>query len=58
MMGVSAQQTRINVAIAAWPWPSYFSPEARMKGIRLQISKWRRPSLKLNQYMQKQPDFI
>ena len=44
MMGVSAQQTRINVAIAAWAWPSYFSPEARMKGIRLKTSKWRRPS--------------
>jgi len=44
MMGVSAQQSRINVAIAAWPWPSYFSPEARMKGIRLKTSKWRRPA--------------
>ena len=44
MMGVSAQETRINVAIAAWAWPSYFSPEARMKGIRLKTSKWRRPS--------------
>ncbi len=44
MMGVSAQNNRINLAIAAWPWPSYFSPEARMKGIRLQISKWKRPS--------------
>jgi len=44
MMGVSAQDTRINVAIAAWAWPSYFSPEARMKGIRLKTSKWRRPS--------------
>jgi branched-chain amino acid aminotransferase len=44
MMGVSAQQNRINLAIAAWPWPSYFSPEARMKGIRLQVSKWKRPS--------------
>ncbi|NQU62345.1 MAG: branched-chain amino acid aminotransferase [Rhodospirillales bacterium] len=43
MMGVSAQATRINVAIAAWAWPSYFSPEARMKGIRLKTSKWRRP---------------
>ncbi|NQU59642.1 MAG: aminotransferase class IV, partial [Rhodospirillales bacterium] len=40
MMGVSAQETRINVAIAAWAWPSYFSPEARMKGIRLKTSKW------------------
>lgn len=44
MMGVSAQDNRINVAIAAWEWPSYFSPEARMNGIKLQISKWKRPS--------------
>ena len=44
MMGVAAQANKINVAIAAWEWPSYFSPEARMKGISLQISKWKRPS--------------
>lgn len=44
MMGVSAQSNRINVAIAAWEWPSYFSPELRTKGINLQISKWKRPS--------------
>ncbi len=44
MMGVSAQQTRINVAIAVWEWPSYFSPEARMRGIRLTRSQWRRPA--------------
>ena len=44
MMGVSAQETKINVAIAAWAWPSYFSPAARMKGIRLKTSEWRRPS--------------
>lgn len=44
MMGVSAQHNKIQVAIAAWPWPAYFSPEARMKGIRLQTTKWRRPS--------------
>jgi len=44
MMGVSAQSTRINVAIAAWEWPSYFSPEARMKGLRMQISDWQRPA--------------
>ena len=29
MMGVSAQDTKIHLAIAVWPWPSYFSPEAR-----------------------------
>lgn len=44
MMGVSAQNNRINVAIAAWPWPSYFSPEAREKGISLRTSDWRRPA--------------
>jgi len=44
MMGVSAQATKIHMAIAAWPWPSYFSPEARMKGIRLKTAPWRRPA--------------
>lgn len=44
MMGVSAQKNTIHLAIAAWEWPSYFSPEARMAGIRLQTSKWKRPS--------------
>ena len=42
-MGVSAQSTRINVAIAVWEWPAYFTPEARMKGIRLTWGKYRRP---------------
>ncbi len=44
MMGVSAQANRINVAIAIWQWPSYFSPEARLRGIRLKTASWRRPS--------------
>ncbi len=44
MMGVSAQASNIHVSIATWPWPSYFSPEARMKGIKLQTSSWRRPA--------------
>ena len=44
MMGVSAQQTRINVAVAAWEWPAYFTPEARLQGIRMTVSKWRRPA--------------
>ncbi|MCP4071774.1 MAG: branched-chain amino acid aminotransferase [Hyphomicrobiales bacterium] len=43
MMGVSAQNNRINVAIAAWQWPSYFAPEERLKGIRLDIAEYRRP---------------
>ncbi len=43
MMGVSAQQSRINVAIAVWEWPSYFKPEEKLKGIRLDMAKYRRP---------------
>ncbi|MGB7205223.1 MAG: branched-chain amino acid aminotransferase [Anderseniella sp.] len=43
MMGVSAQITRINVAVAIWEWPSYFDAEQRLKGIRLDMAKWRRP---------------
>ena len=44
MMGVSAQNTKINFAVAVWEWPSYFDPDERLKGIRLSLSKWRRPS--------------
>ena len=44
MMGVSAQNTAINVAIACWSWPSYFTPEERLKGLRLDISDWARPA--------------
>ncbi|GEO80978.1 branched-chain amino acid aminotransferase [Pararhodospirillum oryzae] len=44
VMGVAAQQSKINVAIACWVWPSYFSPEAKMKGIRLCMAPWRRPA--------------
>jgi branched-chain amino acid aminotransferase len=43
-LGVSAQLTKIHVAIASWEWPSYFSPELRDKGIRLTVSPWRRPA--------------
>ncbi len=44
MMAVSAQNTKIHVAIASWPWPSYFSPAEKLKGIRLDIAQWRRPA--------------
>jgi branched-chain amino acid aminotransferase len=43
-MGVSAQKTKIHVAIAAWQWPAYFSPEMKEKGLRLNIAKYRRPA--------------
>jgi len=44
MMAISAQQTKIHVAIAAWEWGSYFDPNLKLKGIRLDISKWKRPA--------------
>ncbi|MEP3275994.1 MAG: branched-chain amino acid aminotransferase [Stappiaceae bacterium] len=43
MMGVSAQDNTIHLAIAAWEWPSYFAPEERLKGIRLDMAEYRRP---------------
>jgi branched-chain amino acid aminotransferase len=43
MLAVSAQQTRIHLAIAAWAWPNLFG-ENRMKGVRLGMAQWRRPA--------------
>lgn len=44
MMAVSAQHSTIHVAIATWLWPSMFDPAVKMKGIRLDIAEWKRPS--------------
>ncbi len=43
MMGVSAQANKINASVAVWEWPSYFDPEQRLKGIRLDLAEYRRP---------------
>ncbi|MBV9861528.1 MAG: branched-chain amino acid aminotransferase [Alphaproteobacteria bacterium] len=43
-MGVSAQASKIHLALGCWEWPAYFSPEARAKGIRMCWSKWARPA--------------
>jgi branched-chain amino acid aminotransferase len=43
MMGVSAQDNTIHLAIATWEWPSYFNPAEKMKGIRLDLAEYRRP---------------
>ena len=43
-IGVSAQDTRTHVAIAAWDWPSYFKPEDKARGIALTWAKYKRPS--------------
>jgi branched-chain amino acid aminotransferase len=45
-MGVSAQNCKIHVGLAVWQWPSYFSPEARMKGINLDWAIYNRPDPK------------
>jgi branched-chain amino acid aminotransferase len=42
-MGVSAQATKIHLAVAAWDWGSYFPMEERLKGLRLTVAKFRRP---------------
>ena len=44
MMAVSAQQTKIHVAIATWEWGTYFDSKLKTEGIKLNISKWRRPA--------------
>ncbi len=46
MMGVSAQNNTIHLAIASWEWPSYFDPEQRLKGIKLDLAEYRRPDPK------------
>ena len=43
-MAISAQKTKINVAIATWEWGTYFDPKLLLKGITLNISNLRRPN--------------
>ena len=42
-MGVSSARNPVRVAIATWEWGSYYG-DAKMKGAKLDISKWKRPS--------------
>ena len=42
-MGVASQKNPVRVAIAAWEWGAYYG-DAKMKGAKLDISKWKRPS--------------
>jgi branched-chain amino acid aminotransferase len=44
MMAISAQKTTTHVAIACWVWPHYHPKESLQQGLRLNISKWKRPS--------------
>ncbi|WP_430403604.1 branched-chain amino acid aminotransferase [Hyphomonas sp.] len=42
MMGVSAQNNTIHLAVAVWAWGDYFAD--KMKGIRMTHAEWRRPA--------------
>ncbi|MFQ5438583.1 MAG: branched-chain amino acid aminotransferase, partial [Paracoccaceae bacterium] len=42
-MGVASARNPVRMAVAAWEWGAYYG-DAKMKGARLDISKWKRPS--------------
>ncbi len=42
-MGVASARNPVRLAVAAWEWGAYYG-DARRRGARLDISKWRRPS--------------
>ncbi|WP_371061305.1 branched-chain amino acid aminotransferase [Rhodosalinus sp. 5P4] len=42
-MGVSSARNPVRLAVAAWEWGAYYS-DSKMKGAKLDISKWKRPS--------------
>lgn len=42
-VSVASRGTKVHVAIAAWPWPSYYDPEEKKRGIKITRAKWRRP---------------
>ena len=42
-MGVASAKNPVRVAVAAWEWGAYYG-DAKMKGAKLDISKWKRPS--------------
>ena len=44
VMGIATAGTSIHVAIACWPWPSYWTLERKLAGLRLEIARWRRPA--------------
>ncbi len=42
-MGVSSARNPVRLAVAAWEWGAYYG-DSKMKGAKLDISKWKRPS--------------
>lgn len=41
-MGVASTRNPVHLAVAVWSWGNYYG-DAKMKGARLDIAKWRRP---------------
>jgi branched-chain amino acid aminotransferase len=42
-MGVAAARNQVRLAVAVWEWGAYYG-DAKMKGAKLDVSKWRRPA--------------
>ncbi|ARE40825.1 Branched-chain amino acid aminotransferase [Rhodovulum sp. P5] len=42
-MGVASARNPVRMAVAVWEWGAYYG-DAKMKGAKLDISKWKRPS--------------
>jgi branched-chain amino acid aminotransferase len=42
-MGVASKRNPVRMAVAAWEWGAYYG-DAKFKGAKLDISKWKRPS--------------
>ncbi|MDB0061866.1 branched-chain amino acid aminotransferase [Octadecabacter sp.] len=42
-MGVAASRNPVHLAVAVWEWGAYYG-DAKMKGAKLDIAKWKRPS--------------
>jgi branched-chain amino acid aminotransferase len=42
-MGVASKRNPIRLAVACWSWGNYYG-DAKMKGAKLDIAKWKRPS--------------
>jgi len=41
-MGLRADNLKVHAMVAAWEWPSYMEPEARINGIKVKLSSFKR----------------
>ena len=42
-MGVASARNQVHMSVSAWEWGAYYG-DAKMRGAKLDISKWKRPS--------------